>query len=89
MQHGHGMNSQNVPMFTFSYEQAREMNIAFAHAMIAAREAGLESRANNTYGPKLDNAPFMPTHFERSPLMSVMTSSAALCADDCDNTVNL
>ena len=87
MQHGFGMNSQTVPMVDFSYKQAREMNLAFAHAMIRAREAGLESRENVSYGPRVDRTPFTPTHVERQLRFSGMTSSAAVCADDCDSRV--
>lgn len=87
MQHGHGMNSQTVDMFNFSYEQAREMNIRFAHAMIAARESGAERRENITYGPKLDRTAMVPKHYDFEPCRSGMTSSAAVCADDLDSRV--
>jgi len=69
-------SGDNYPYFT--REQAIDMNVAFAHAMIAARDAGLE---RFTLGPKKDFTGFIPTHFERAVSSTLIRSSGALCAE--------
>ena len=52
------------------------MNLAFAHAMLSARERGQESF---TLGPKIDDTPLVGAHIERQLQYSPMSSSANAC----------
>ena len=65
--------------YYFTREQVIAMNLKFAKAMFAAREAGLEKFTN---GPKKDNTPLVPTPFFRALQRSMSGSSAALLADE-------
>jgi hypothetical protein len=60
----------------YNRTQCIEMNLAFAHAMLAARERGQESF---TIGPKVDDTPLVGAYIERQLQYSPMSSGAAAC----------
>jgi hypothetical protein len=62
----------------FERRECIEMNLAFAHAMLAARERGQESF---TLGPKIDDTPLVGAYFPPQPTQSFMSSSAATCVN--------
>ena len=64
--------------FSFTYEQAAEMNLRFARAMFAARAQGAEKFV---IAVKIDTRPIRPAHFFPQPTHSFMSSSAGACAD--------
>lgn len=63
----------------FDRRECVEMNLAFAHAMLSARERGEEQF---TIGAKIDNTVILPTHFPKQPTQSLISSSAATCAGE-------
>lgn len=67
----------------FTYERVMEMNVAFAMAMLNARDAGLESF---TLGPKKNRSGCNAAHFAPQPCMSLITSSAQACVEAPDPT---
>lgn len=62
----------------FDRRECVEMNLAFAQAMLSARERGQEQF---TIGPKIDNTAILPTHYPAQPTQSLMSSSSATCLD--------
>jgi hypothetical protein len=60
----------------FERRECIEMNLAFARAMLAARERGRESF---TLGPKIDDTPLVGAYIERQLQYSPMSSSANAC----------
>ena len=71
---------------SFTYAQAQEMNLAFAAAMLKARDTGKE---RFTLGPKVDDTPMVPAVIPRPDSVSRMGSAAALCANDMDSKVRI
>lgn len=67
-----------APHSYWSRSQVIEMNLAFGHALINAIHNGLEKYPLR---PKVDDSPWVPTHYDRAPNYSGMTSSATLCAE--------
>lgn len=63
----------------FTYAQASWMNIQFAHRMLEARKQGLEKF---TIGVVKNDSPMQRTLFWPEFSGSLLSSSAALCADD-------
>ena len=64
--------------FSFTYEQAAEMNVKFARAMFAARAQGAEKFV---IAVKIDKRPIRPVHFFPQPTHSFMSSSASACSE--------
>src|ERR1700721_2861541 len=62
----------------FERRECIEMNLAFAKAMLSARERGQESF---TIGPKVDDTPLVGAYFPAQPTQSFMSSSAATCVN--------
>lgn len=62
----------------FERRECIEMNLAFAKAMLSARERGQESF---TIGPKVDDTPLVGAYIERQLQYSPMSSGAAACLD--------
>lgn len=76
------MPPPDEPVSTFyTRRQVIEMDYKFCLAMIEARRAGLEKFS---IGIVVDDTPFTPTHFEREPPRSIMSSTAALCVESAD-----
>ena len=68
----------------YTYAQCIEMNLAYAHRMLKAREKGLETF---TLGPKKDDTAFSPTYFPRLPQGSLIRSAAILCVEFGDSEI--
>ena len=60
----------------FDRQECISMNLAFAKAMLSARDKGHE---HFTIGPKVDLTPLVGKHFERELRHSPMSSSANAC----------
>lgn len=65
--------------FTFSREQAVEMNNEFGAAMLKAARRGLEHPPR--IGVFKDDTPMHPTHFAPESQLSLYGSSARMCSD--------
>ena len=65
--------------FTFSREQAVEMNKEFSAAMIKAARRGLERPPR--IGVFVDYTPMRPTHFAPESQLSLYGSSSRMCSD--------
>jgi hypothetical protein len=71
-------NNNTIPGY-FTYDHCREMNLAFAHAMLDARKAGTE---RFTLGAIVDTSVIWPTAFPSEVMWSGCGSAAQMCADE-------
>ena len=78
---GEGNNGQYEFIRSFTYEQCRAMNVAFAERMLSARAKGLE---HFTIGPIKDPTPTRYVRFDPPEHFSHCGSSAGLCAEEGD-----